>query len=322
MVCPRLWSVAVTLCALTQALSARALVREQQTAGKISGEYEDYLLAFRRGTKFIGRERAARLKISYDSGPFEVVASYYTAPAFHSQSLNESWFGYKRSAYTVRLGQLMLPIGQSDWDDQWYDPANTFPSVETYPFIKNTSLNSTTPSLMAVGSNGAEQLAVSAFGIASAPSEYKNNLVSDAVDGLAARYQRYFANTIIGVSTAQSLPGRTRDAGLYCVDGRYTIPHLVTRGEFLWNTRPTDRSQGGFITFTYRGDHWSDASLFFRFQMLHQQSGIFDQREVLGAKIRAPYDFTVNINYTMGPHMGAFRSGAGWSVQLYRVYRF
>ena len=299
---------------------ASGAVADEQPAkkGKFSGEYEDYLIAYRKPTKYAITERAARLKLANSFDRLDGSVSYLTSPQFHGQQLHESYLGYNANGVTVRTGPQMIPIGQSTWDDQWYDPSNFLPSSEYWQLIKGLSLSAVVPSVWAQSSNGPQQLTVSTFGI----GKYLDKFTPDRLSVIAARYQYFVENTILGISSAQDFVHSGDNASLYCIDFRHTIPHLVTRGEMIWSHRNTDRTTTGFATATYRPEHWSDASLFVRYQFLNPQFGPKDSREVLGAKLRAPFDFTVNINYVLAPHMGKLRSGAGWSFELYRVYRF
>jgi hypothetical protein len=212
---------------------------------------------------------------------------------------------------------MMLPVGQSTWDDQWYDAANNLNPAEYWPLVKGLSLSSVVPSVAIVGHNGPEQIAISAFGI----GPQKNKLLPSSLSVAAARYQRYSGPIIAGLSTAQDFAHAGRDASLYTADIRYTVPHIVTRAEYSWSTRTADRSKGGFLSLTYRPQHWSDGSLFYRYQVFKGTFGFQDHRQILGVKVRAPLDFTVNLNYAIAPHQGA-KAGTGWSAQLYRVYRF
>ena len=50
--------------------------------GHISGEIEQYLIGLRHNKKFVGADRGTRLKMAYNQGPFEAVASYYAVPLF------------------------------------------------------------------------------------------------------------------------------------------------------------------------------------------------------------------------------------------------
>ena len=109
------------------------------------------------------------------------------------------------------------------------------------------------------------------------------------------------------------------------LDVRWAVPHWGGRAEVLGYSEDGDTTKGFFVDVYHRPKGWTDVTLLGRYQGIDVDSGRYGGRHellTLGAKVRAPFETTVAVNYTFGPGMNDVFLGGGWAIGVSRTFRF
>ena len=279
--------------------------------------------AFVSGTlkgKLKNGERFYRTHVSASKGNWTAKASYWNYVFCDWHELDETNIQYSTDQYTATIGRFLMPVGQANWDDQWYSSFVFVPLIEGHVYGGRKVLERT--------STGAQ------FDLIAGANNYNlsltnsdpqvNQPIASRLDRTSFRWKTYKSGVQFGLSALADSATLGKKEQLLVADIRYTVPHLIVRGELLGYQSPTQRNSGFFVDANFRPRNWQDLTLSLRFEQLssHLPTETKQEAWTLAAKARLPFESTLLINYTGGPDMGRLTLGGGWSFGLNKTFRF
>lgn len=265
------------------------------------------------------RDRFGRLQSTITRGQWSLRASYWDYTSCGWYDLDETTLTYSSKALQIRIGRFIAPIGQANWDDQWYSGFVFVPLIEgaTYPTAKLAERTSAGIDL--TWQNDADSFRVA---VTSRNPNYGRPF-ADRLDAAAMRYERSIENLQVGLSTRVDTGSMGRDDQIRSADLRWTKDHVIVRAEWLGNSTAGLRKEGFFCDFTYRPVGWQDVTPVFRWERLTDFATASQlESYIVGLKIRLPGDAWLYSNYAFGPAMSKTPLGGGWSFALLRTFRF
>ena len=267
------------------------------------------------------RDRYFRPYALLESGDWSLTATYWSYPACHFYEVDDTHLDYDDGSLHVKVGRFLVPVGQDDWDDEWYSGTVFMPMIQLIRYGSFGALWHT--------STGAEASVPVGPGTFTAAlvssSQQKNQLLPDDFDRAVFRYQGYVQGLTYGVSALTDSKGLGKDERLLDLDLRYTTPHFIARGEMLGYSTTGSTNEGFYVDLYHRPAGWQDVLFVGRFEAYHFSKGTRlgrKERTTLGAKVRAPFDSTLMVNYIFGPSINGFFLGGAWAIGLTKTLRF
>lgn len=287
---------------------------------QLSGSVEQFFVSAGYGELHKTRDRFTRLMGIATSGKWELRGSHWYAPVYFWYEVDETNLSYSDKDLRWRIGRFLLPVGQTNWDDQWYSGIVFWPLIESKTYGDQRLLARTVVGTDVEKSWGNHTLRVSA----SSSKPEVNRLLPSRLDRASVRWSYYQNGVIVGLSTYFDTKTGGNDERMVVADARWTLPQWTLRAEALDYKSDTAKVQGFFVDLYHRPKSWTDVTFVGRFEgrRSEAQSVSNMQAWTVGAKAHLPLDFTFIVNYTGGPDMNKIFLGGGWSLGLSKTLRF
>jgi hypothetical protein len=306
-------------CLIAVLLAADALAQDT-TPVQLNGSFEQFFSSAGFGASHKDRDRFSFLTVSATSGNWRADASYWYYPHCLYYDLDESGLTYQDSDLTVKVGRFRLPVGGSDWYDQWYSGFVQLPLIEYGLYEGFQMLERTHAGLEVESTLGPQKFQAA---LTSADPAH-NRLWPDSIDRISGRYSVYSNGLIVGVSGFVSTDHDRSTAQCMAADVRWTVPNWIFRGEHIWYQSANQQQKGYYVEVSHRPKGWTDVTLVGRYEGIDVSRPTPNRLEswTAGARVRLPWDVTVQANYTGGPDMNRVFMGGAWSFGLYKVIQF
>jgi hypothetical protein len=265
-------------------------------------------------------ERFNRSQVTAEQGNWAARATIwnYTFCTWHD--LDETTLSFQTPKLTARVGRFLAPIGQTNWDDQWYSNFVFLPFIETQTYGDSRLLARTSSGADVDYRMGRETIRVAFLNA----SPQWNRLLPDKLDRALVRVQSSQANAIYGFTAFSDTKNGGGDEQMLVADVRYTIPHWIVRAETLAYQSATQKFSGYFIDFNHRPKNWEDVTLAFRLQRIATMRGV--RNDINGwtaaVKTQLPWDVSLSVNYMGGPDMNRLTLGGGWGIGINKTFQF
>ena len=240
--------------------------------------------------------------------------SYIAASGFNA--LDEACLSLESGLHILRLGRMHTAFGFSDWSEEYYNGFNHLPLVRTAPLIDGLGL--TRDDSGAEITFGGPHVQVQAAVVDTNLDTYQ--FAPKHFDASTARLQVAMGSIIVGLD---SLWRFNEGEGIAGLDIRWTIPHLIVRGEFMGGIADEDRASGFYVDATYRLPRFERTQLVGRYERLYcTDQGDF-VLQTLGLRQVVGPNLTLNVNYGWGSGAAAGLYGSpitepalqGWSAR-------
>lgn len=286
----------------------------------ISGSFEQFMVSGNILFHPTTRDRFSRGLIAAESGNWKLQVSHWYYPAAKWYDLDETTLTYQANDLRLRVGRLLTPLAQSNWDDEWYTGFVFIPFLEFSGYGGYGLLERTSAGADAAYVRGNNTLKVALVG--SDPVTGKP--FPKAFDRAVFKWQTTINNLILGFSTLVDTASTGKEQQIQAFDYRWTVPQWTVRGTVIGGSSPTEFRQGMYTDVYHRPKGWSDVTLVYRFEHMITNTGVNAHQEIqtVGAKIRLPFATNLNVNYTYGPDMSNVPLGGGVSLALYKTFKF
>jgi hypothetical protein len=288
---------------------------------QFGGTFEQFFASSGFGDTYKSRDRWTMLSLNATSGKWKAQASYWYYPFCYWYELDDSGITYQDGNLRAQIGRFRIPVGQSDWGDQWYEGFVQLPIIEYSRYDGAQPLERTSVGMQAEDTFGAHTIKVAAT---SANPEY-NRILPGHINRYSGRYSFYEGRAILGFSGFFDTDREEAfKANMISADFRYTMPNWMIRGEHIWYHCDNQKEDVWFVDVSHRPKGWTDVTVVGRFEVAHI-SGPFTsnvQAWTLGTRIRMPLNFVFQANYTGGPDMNRVFFGGGWALGLYTSIDF
>ncbi len=300
-------------------LAGMAMAQDEQPV-RLSGSFEEFFASAGWGDVYKSRDRFFRLSLNAEFGKWSATASYWDYPYCYWYEIDETNLKYEDNGFSAKIGRFRLPIGLSDWYDQWYSGFVQLPLVEYYFYGASQPLERTNTGIEAEQTLGAHRVQLA---ITDAEPLY-NRVFAKRLDRLSGRYSYYDNGLTVGISGFVDSPGRGSNGTFTALDARYTIPNWILKGEQVWYRGTNQREDGYFVELSHRLKGLTNVTLVGRYEQIRIQEPAEKRMEAwtIGSRIRLPWEITVQANYTGGPDMNRVFFGGGWALGLYKDFRF
>lgn len=309
------------LLGLGLAIPAISAVAQSDHKLHFGGSFEEFFATAGFGDITKSRDRWSMLTLNATMGKWRAQASYWYYPFCTWYELDDSGVTFEDGTFRAQIGRFRLPVGQSDWYDQWYEGFVNLPIIEYTRYDNAQPLERTSVGIEAEQTFGPHTLKAAAT---SAEPEY-NRLTPDRLDRLSGRWSYYQDSFILGVSGfVDTARHEGYQAQMMSADARWTAPNWIIRGQEVWYDSDNQKQDGWFVDVSHRPKGWTDVTLVGRYEQVNVQKPFAAnfQAWTLGARLRLPYEITAQANYTGGPDMNAIFFGGGWSLGLYKMFSF
>jgi hypothetical protein len=286
----------------------------------LTGSFQQALVSGRLGQQLKSGERFNRSLVNAESGNWAAKASFWNYVFCKWNELDETTLSYSDPKFRARIGRFILPVGQSNWDDQWYSNFVFIPMVESQRYGDHKFLQRTSTGADIDFGSGANS-----FRLALTSSRAQvNQLMPDKIDRASLRWNHSLKNTIFGLSTYTDTNFKGDEEQMHIADIRWTVPHWIVRGEGLHYQSAVQKFSGYFLDISHRPANWEDVTFALRFERMSSLRGTrSDIRSwALAAKTRLPWDMTLLVNYMGGPDMNRIGIGGGWAFGLNKTFQF
>ncbi len=267
-------------------------------------------------TLHLETEPAAGLRVVADGQQME---SRY---AVQQAAVEKNW-GMQR----VQGGIIRLPFGISDSRETYAS------GLIAYPLARggywNHSVDWGVPGVQVIGGTPLLQFEVAGFGGQGVGVWNDTSRVS----GGALRVQTYGRDFIVGASRWDGSLSDQEDGGpnqpvhLNGLDLRYTRPHLVLRGEYLFGNLGGDQMRGWYLDAYYRLPQWEKVTLVARWEQ--SRPGLDDpigRQVTLGMRYVATREWTLAVNWQHNNGITGYNANSSSAVgrsgeMFFQVYR-
>ena len=265
-------------------------------------------------------DRMERFLVHAQEDRLSATMSWFDYPYCTLQQLHETFLKYEMNGASIRFGRIMPQIGQSSWDDQWYSGIVQLPYIEHSTFDTYFDLMKSTNGVDFTFPISNHTVSLTALSV----SDEKNKWIPQDINRAAFRIEGFQNSLTFGFGAMGDIHSGGRDVNLFEIDGRYTVPHWIFRGEWLTFKRSGDNYSGFFVDCYHRPAHWSDVTLVGRYQQLRTSfpGSLYREGITLGVKVRLPYEFSLAINFSFGPNTSDADRGGNWEVGLRRTINF
>jgi hypothetical protein len=297
------------------------MVAFQEPGGKepirVTGSIEQFFVSGKFFQNRVTRERLTRTQVQASHGNFSLVGTYWQYPACGFDDLDETNLRFNSNNFSAKVGKFLPPVGQTNWDDQWYSGFVFLPMVETASYGTGKILFRTVAGVRAdTNANGAN-FQFSAFN----SNQDARSINLSKLDRYSIRAQKMFQNTILGVTRLASPESASTRADAWVADLRWSVPQWIVRGEYM-DYRQAGADVSGFFADVYhRPKGWSDVTLLSRVERVRSSGGT-TSAWTIGTKVRLPQEFFFNVNYSAGPNQNSQMLGGGWSLGLFKIVNF
>lgn len=300
---------------------ALAAIAEAQDKVKVGGMIEQFFVSGGFGDEHRTRDRFTRFILDVEHGAWALRGSYWYYPFAGWYDLDETTVSYSDGPWRLRYGRFLVPMGQNQWDDQWYSgiifiPLNDFNAYNGWLKRERTSIGA---DANYVFGNQSVNLAVTSRDLE------QNHLAPDRLNQATLRYTWYRDGLTLGAAAVADTGSFGGDEQMLVADFRYTMPQWVFRGEVLSYLSDGQNTSSYFLDAYYRPKGWEDLTFVSRYENrknTYPTSGENLEQWVLGAKYRLPFDAYFYVNYAGGPDMNNVFVGGGWSLKLTKTFRF
>jgi hypothetical protein len=232
----------------------------------------------------------------------------------------------------MQLGIVRLPFGI-------YNPEETYASgLIDYPLVRvDYALNAVNWSVPGVRWNGGSPaLRIEAAGFGGQAAGVWGNL--NNVAGAAVRLQTYTNGLVLGYSrwdgtqSASLEPdeGGPRSTHINGLDLRFTRPHLLLRGEYMFGVLGGEQMHGWYLDTYYHLPKYEKWTLVARLEEFQGESDISPARQVtLGVRYTMDQDWIFALNWRRNSHVPYHPTwtpdtGSGGDIffQAYRKFHF
>lgn len=291
--------------------------QEIQDEVRLSGSFEQFFVSGKFFGDRVTRQRLTRTRVEANHGNFGLVGTYWQYPSCGFDDLDETHFNFQSRNFSAKAGKFLPPIGQTNWDDQWYSGFVFLPLVETATYGSGKILFRTVAGVQADVPSSAGTFQFSAFN----SDQDARTINMSKLDRFTVRGQTTFKNAIFGVTRLSSPTSAGQGAQAWVTDIRWSVPQWIVKGEYMDYRQAGSDVRGFFFDAFHRPKGWSDVTLMSRVERLRDKTGQTSAWTV-GAKIRLPEEFFFNANYTAGPNQNSLMLGGGWSLGLFKIVNF
>jgi hypothetical protein len=293
-------AVLITACLISILLISVGSCIAQYSSGS-TGEVDLDLRSFAasRGVSSTGLSTAS-LRLNAPVAPGSSLGFYtrreYGQYVTQQFALEEDW-----KTNTLQVGLVRLPFGI-------YDDRETYASgLINYPIVRSdygsNSVDWGVPGVKWSGGGPKLQIETAAFGGRSA-GVWNNQ---QEVDGVAERAQTYIGTLILGVSrwdgyfdTSWKNHTLRNDTHINGLDMRYTLSHLLLRGEYITGTEGMDFSRGWYLDTYYRLPGLEKFTAVARIEELKPDDSMPDGHQVtLGLRYTADSEWIYSVNWNI-----------------------
>ncbi len=279
---------------------------------------EQFFLAGGYFGTYLTDDRMTRPSIAVESGPWRFEGSYWFYPMLDFNELDETNVSYTSGNATLKYGRMRAIVGQSGWYDQWYSGMNYVGLVEIQKYGDHRFLFHTS-----VGAELTVQDGPNTYQLAAVSTQPDvDRLAPTNLDRGMARWQFNHDGLTVGASAAFDTKGLGREERMLSADVRWTAPQWIARGVVAGHSDDLLNKSGFFIDVYHRPKGWSDLTFVGRYEQFDTSATERLETTTLGAKVRAPFETSLYVNYRFGPSINTNPYSGPWSIGLIKTLRF
>lgn len=289
----------------------------------IKGSVEQIMTNGRFGGSEKTRDRLTKPTLIVESGNWALRGSYLYYPFCMWYETDETHLSYESNNFTWKFGRFITPVGQANWDTEWYSGFTFVPMIDLQFYHGFNFRERTTPGTSVEYVSGPYNFAASL----SDPHTIPDRLLPHKLDRASLRTTWYHDGLQIGASGLFDTETFGSGEQMLSVDARFTIPNFQIRGEYLTYQSQTEHDKGFVVEASYRPPTSTDVTFVGRFEGIAGSPGSAPAKSnletwTLGGKFRLPWDTRFLLNYTGGPDMNRVFLGGAWTFGLTKTLRF